>query len=136
MMIEMPRIFHCIRAFPNLKTLTTDTFSIANIFKQHDMDVQRSLNKREQATRGSWQRLELYDGYTYALYHLGIACTINLVKLLDTGDECQPSLLKAVFGPRDLALRIAWGGLSLENDFLAALSAKAFQNLLKLDLSI
>ncbi|KAI9058809.1 hypothetical protein FKP32DRAFT_1680516 [Trametes sanguinea] len=136
-LLEMPRISDYVRAFPKLKSLVIDVQSSG--FDQSEMDVQRALNRREQATQGSWPRLNRYDGYPCTLYHLGITCPITSVELKDGGHVFEPALLKAALEdacPRDLALSITRGDVSFKGEFLAALSKKAIQNLRKFDLTI
>ncbi|CDO68781.1 hypothetical protein BN946_scf184989.g47 [Trametes cinnabarina] len=132
---DTPRISHYIHAFPNLKTLYTD---IEKDWEE-DSNPQRLLNQREQELYGTWTRLESYDGDTCTLYYLGLKCPINSIKVLDTENQCDPSMLKALLvdaRPRDLWLRIQSTDLVFDDVFIEALTQESSQHLRKFYLSI
>ncbi|KAI0632970.1 hypothetical protein C8Q77DRAFT_859462 [Trametes polyzona] len=86
-----------VRAFPNLRELTTCDFSTRyDEFDLASFEDMRDSNYEDQLASGTWPSLLYYDGTLAVLFALGIACPITWLTLSNFDYPLEPEMLTEV----------------------------------------
>ncbi|EIW56513.1 uncharacterized protein TRAVEDRAFT_49341 [Trametes versicolor FP-101664 SS1] len=138
---DIPQMQHYVRAFPNLRVLTTKDYCSRSRGESggEDLDMRRAQNQNEQDRLGTWPSLERFRGTVTNLYLLGLRCPVGTLYLDQDGERFDPTMLHAVLGdacPRRLQLRFDGGDWLADPDFLATFAHPGVQALKRFDLIV